>query len=197
MNEKNRFSVAWYGALFILLSLNVCITCLIIRDENRKIDALKKTNEALAQQNKEMQDALYVYDMNIKEYQSATDATLAELGGDVQTLLMEMEVNESDLHKQTEVKEEIKYEYVGTYELTAYVETGNPCADGIYPSVGYTAACNDPALWHKWIHINGYGDFYVHDTGGMSSNVIDLFVGSYDEAIQFGRREAEVSIIGD
>jgi 3D (Asp-Asp-Asp) domain-containing protein len=85
--------------------------------------------------------------------------------------------------------------YAGHYELTAYIETGNPCADGVYPEVGHTAACNDPKLWHKWIHIEGYGDYFVHDTGGMASNVIDLFVGSYDEAIQFGRREAEVYII--
>lgn len=88
-----------------------------------------------------------------------------------------------------------KGEYVGHYELTAYIETGNPCADGVYPQVGYTVASNDPLLWHKWIHIEGYGDYYVHDTGGMSSNVIDIFMGSYDEAIEFGRREAEVYII--
>ena len=85
--------------------------------------------------------------------------------------------------------------YAGTYELTAYIETGNPCADGVYPTVGYTAASNDPALWHKKIMIKGYGEYYVHDTGGMSINVIDLFFGSYDEAIQFGRREAEVYIL--
>lgn len=84
---------------------------------------------------------------------------------------------------------------LGTYELTAYIATGNPCADGVYPQTGHTAACNDPALWHKWIEIEGYGTYYVHDTGGMASNVIDLFMGSYDEAISFGRRNAEVYII--
>ena len=90
---------------------------------------------------------------------------------------------------------EIKTQYMGGYELTAYIETGNPCADGVYPTVNHTAACNDPALWHKWIHIEGYGDYYVHDTGGMASNVIDIFVSSYDEAIQFGRQYGEVYII--
>lgn len=85
--------------------------------------------------------------------------------------------------------------YFNDFSLTAYCATGNPCADGVYPQTGYTAACNDPALWHKWIEIEGYGVFYVHDTGGMSSNVIDIFVGSYDEAIQFGRRSAGVYII--
>jgi 3D (Asp-Asp-Asp) domain-containing protein len=29
----------------------------------------------------------------------------------------------------------------------------------------------------------------------MSNNVIDVFVDSYDEAIQFGRRKAEVYVI--
>lgn len=82
----------------------------------------------------------------------------------------------------------------GTFELTAYCATGNACADGAYPSVGYTVACNDPALWHKWIYIEGYGTYYVHDTGGMASNVVDIFMGSYDECIQFGRRTAAVYV---
>ena len=85
--------------------------------------------------------------------------------------------------------------YYGCFELTAYIETGNPCADGVYPQVGYTAACNDKNLWHKWVHIEGYGDYYIHDTGGMANNVIDIFMASYDEAIQFGRRKGEVYII--
>ena len=85
-------------------------------------------------------------------------------------------------------------EYAGNYELTAYIATGNPCADGVYPTTGFTAASNDPKLWHKYIEIEGYGTYYVHDTGGMSANVIDIFVGSYSEAIQFGRRSADVYI---
>ena len=80
-------------------------------------------------------------------------------------------------------------EYVGTYELTAYTHTGNNCADGVYPCAGVTVASNDPKLWHKTIRIEGYGDFYVHDTGGMSNNVIDIFMDSYNECIQFGRKK--------
>lgn len=100
-----------------------------------------------------------------------------------------------EMYKQREEEKIVKEVYMGNYELTAYIETGNPCADGEYPQVGYTAACNDPDLWHKWVHIEGYGDYYIHDTGGMANNVIDIFVGSYDEAIQFGRRQGEVYII--
>ncbi|MBR6403522.1 MAG: 3D domain-containing protein [Eubacterium sp.] len=92
-------------------------------------------------------------------------------------------------------KPEKSRSYAGSYELTAYIATGCPCADGNYPQVGHTVACNDPALWHKWIEIEGYGVYYVHDTGGMASNVIDVFVGSYNEAIQFGRRSANIYVL--
>ena len=45
------------------------------------------------------------------------------------------------------------------------------------------------------IEIEGYGRYYVHDTGGMATNVLDVFVGSHAEAIQFGRRTAKVYIV--
>lgn len=85
--------------------------------------------------------------------------------------------------------------YYSTMELTAYTWTGNPCADGIYPAEGFTAACNDPNLWHKWVYIEGIGTYYIHDTGGMASNVIDIYVKDIDVATQFGRQAADVYII--
>ena len=86
--------------------------------------------------------------------------------------------------------------YLGSYELTAYMWTGNPCADGVYPECGYTVACNDPSLWHRWIYIEGYGNYYVHDVGGMPSyNIIDVYLGDYDSCVQFGRRSANVYLI--
>ena len=86
------------------------------------------------------------------------------------------------------------YTYYATYSLTAYCATGNPCADGAYPQVGHTVASNDRNLWHKWIYIEGMGTYYVHDTGGMATNVIDVFMGSYNECIQFGRRSANIYV---
>ena len=90
--------------------------------------------------------------------------------------------------------------YYATYQCTAYKSTGNACADGVYPREGVTVASNDPSLWHKVIEISGTGTdwdglYYVHDTGGMSSNVIDIFIDDYSECIQFGRRSAEVYIV--
>ena len=107
-------------------------------------------------------------------------------------------INEEEVHEvYTETSDDAPegMTFVGTYELTAYTATGNPTADGTMPSIGVTVACNDPSLWHRWIYIEGYGTYYCHDTGAMSANVIDLFVGSYDEAIQFGRRSANVYLV--
>ena len=72
--------------------------------------------------------------------------------------------------------------YIGTYYITGYVATGNACKDESMPVVGWTAANNDPNLWGKTIHIEGLGDRYIHDTGGMGLGTIDVFVGSVDEA---------------
>lgn len=92
-------------------------------------------------------------------------------------------------------EEVISQEYVGDFELTAYTWTGSPCADGEYPRASHTVACNDPALWHEWIYIEGIGTYYVHDTGGMSSNVIDIYMDDYDSCINFGRQYAKVYIV--
>lgn len=99
-----------------------------------------------------------------------------------------------DVYYEVEEESDGNYTYYGVKELTAYIATGNTCADGVMPQVGYTVASNDPALWHKWIYIEGVGDRYVHDTGGMSSSVVDIFVGSYSEAIQFGRQSAKIYV---
>ena len=84
--------------------------------------------------------------------------------------------------------------YIGEYELTAYIATGNPCASGVYPTVEHTVACNSLPMGTR-IYIEGYGEFVVEDTGGMADNVIDIFVSDYDTAIEFGRRIADVYVI--
>lgn len=71
--------------------------------------------------------------------------------------------------------------YIGTYYCTGYVATGNPCANGNYPSVGYTIASNSLPMGTT-VYIDGLGDRVVEDTGGMPNSVIDVFVGSVDEA---------------
>lgn len=71
--------------------------------------------------------------------------------------------------------------YLGTYKITGYVATGNPCANGNYPTAGYTIASNSLAMGTR-VYIEGIGERVVEDRGGMAGNVIDVFVGSVDEA---------------
>ena len=82
---------------------------------------------------------------------------------------------------------------LGTYQLTAYEYTGNACANGNMPTRDYTVACNSLPLGTK-IYIEGYGDYVVEDRGGMAGNVVDVYLGDYNECIQFGRRSANVYI---
>lgn len=188
-NKTDLFCFILISLVIISLCITNAYTAKVLNNMNDKITALEEQNNTI----------IYKYDLQKKEietlkqlnasYASETDAKLNILAGDVQELKLEKETKDVELHQEP------KPTVVGTYELTAYIATGNPCADGVYPQVGYTAACNDPKLWHKWVHIDGYGDYYIHDTGGMANNVIDLFVGSHDEAIQFGRRSAAISII--
>ena len=84
----------------------------------------------------------------------------------------------------------------GTYELTAYIATGNTCTNGEYPTAGYTIASNTLPLGTR-VYIEGLGERVVEDRGGMAGNVIDVFVSSYDEAIQFGRQTGEVYILDE
>ncbi|HAH17787.1 MAG TPA: hypothetical protein DCL29_02030 [Eubacterium sp.] len=81
--------------------------------------------------------------------------------------------------------------YIGVYQLTAYTWTGNPCANGNYPTAGYTCACNSLPLGTV-VYIEGYGTYVVEDTGGMGGGVIDIYMDSYDACIQFGRQSANV-----
>ncbi len=90
---------------------------------------------------------------------------------------------------------EPEMEYYGTMATTGYLATGCPCADGTYPSTGWTVACNDSRLWHRKIYIEGIGVRYVHDRGGMPMDVLDVFVGSLDEAYSITNYSRKVYIV--
>ena len=83
---------------------------------------------------------------------------------------------------------------LGTYELTAYTWTGNPCANGEYPTDGITIASNTIPLGTR-VYIEGIGERVVQDHGGMGGGVIDVYMDSYDACVQFGRQNADVYIV--
>ena len=93
-----------------------------------------------------------------------------------------------------------KEEYLGSYELTAYCSCSYCCgksdgitASGTVATAGRTVACNSIPLGTH-ILINDV-EYIVEDTGGMGSNVIDIYFNSHQEALEFGRQKGEVYII--
>ncbi len=83
--------------------------------------------------------------------------------------------------------------FLGTYEITAYEWTGNPCANGNYPTEGYTVACNDLSLGTE-VWIEGIGYRVVEDTGGGGPGWMDLYLGDVDACYEWGRQYREVYI---
>lgn len=83
---------------------------------------------------------------------------------------------------------------VNATELTAYTHTGNPMANGEYPYVGAVAS-NDYALGTV-LNINGYNYVVADRMAPGIHGVIDIFMDSYEEAIEFGRQHGEVYVVG-
>ena len=91
---------------------------------------------------------------------------------------------------------EEELEYLGTFEMTAYEWTGNPCANGNYPEVGYTVACNSLPLGTT-VYIEGVGYRVVEDRGAEwhGSNWMDLYLGDVDSGYEWGVRSVDVYIV--
>ena len=82
--------------------------------------------------------------------------------------------------------------YAETYEVTAYTHTGSVMANGEYPYVGAVAS-NDFPLGTV---LNIDGSNYVVKDRMAYAGVIDIFVDSYGEAINFGRKYLDVYVVG-
>lgn len=90
--------------------------------------------------------------------------------------------------------------YLGTYSITAYCpceyccgKTDGITASGTQATAGRTVGCNS-LPFGTVISINGQ-QYVVEDRGGMSSNVIDIFFNTHQEALNFGRQTADVYIV--
>lgn len=82
--------------------------------------------------------------------------------------------------------------YLGALSSTAYTHTGNNMANGEKPYEGAVAS-NLVPLGTK-IFIEGYGYFVVKDRIGHGSQ-LDIFMNTYEKAIQFGRRTLKVYVV--
>lgn len=82
---------------------------------------------------------------------------------------------------------------LGAWHITAYTHTGYNCANGNYPTAGYTVAQNSMNFGTK-IYIEGIGYRTVEDRGPgyLGTSWCDVFMDSYSECVQFGSQYREV-----
>ena len=84
-------------------------------------------------------------------------------------------------------------EYLGKWRITAYAYTGSPCANGNFPSTGYTIACNSLPFGTQ-VYIDGVGVRVVEDRGpeGLGSAWCDLYLGDVSDCIVWGDQYRDV-----
>ncbi len=81
-------------------------------------------------------------------------------------------------------------------KATAYTHTGNQTATGTWPKVGTIAV--DPRVipLGTRVYVVGYGYAVAEDTGGaIKGNIIDLFMETENQCINWGRRNVTVYIL--
>lgn len=85
---------------------------------------------------------------------------------------------------------------MGTWRITAYAYTGSPCANGNYPTVGYTIAHNT-LPFGTTVYISGVGFRTVEDRGPswLGSEWCDLYMGDTGSCVQWGDQRREVWVM--
>ena len=111
--------------------------------------------------------------------------------------------SEGSTEFRNQKKEEVEPEeteesrtYLGNYKITAYAETGNPCANGSYPQTDYTIACNSLPFGSR-VYIEDVGYRTVEDRGASwhEDEWIDLYLGDTASCIQWGVQHKDVYLV--
>ena len=86
--------------------------------------------------------------------------------------------------------------YLGSWHLTGYCWTGYRCADGSWPTAGYSLAHNTLPFGTR-LYIQGLGERTVTDRGPgyLGSEWADIFMGSYSECVSWGSQYKDVWLI--
>lgn len=98
--------------------------------------------------------------------------------------------------REAKTEEHDGMRYLGNWHCTAYTHTGSACANGNYPSAGYTIACNSLDFGTE-LYIDGLGYRTVEDRGPdyLGSEWIDIFCDSYDECVAFGSQHLDIWVV--
>lgn len=183
---KNKYLFSVVVAIWILGSMAV--------PDPRIVEPQKNVLEAQAKKIiNHIEDAkALVYD----DYrQSLMDANSSNNAVDTAPIQeVEIEIEDEGYYIAEDSVQESGLIYVGTYEITAYEWTGNPCANGNYPTEGYTVACNDLPFGTR-VYIDGVGERVVEDTGGGGYGWMDIYMGDVDACYEWGRQYREVWVV--
>lgn len=103
---------------------------------------------------------------------------------------------QNDLRKKALEAEKPKLEFWKRARMTAYEWDGTRCANGNYPTVGYTVACNSLPLGTK-VYIDGIGYRTVEDRGATwhDDNWMDLYLGDVAACNEFGVQDRDVYLV--
>ena len=87
-------------------------------------------------------------------------------------------------------------QYMGEWRITAYTATGFPCANGNYPTAGYTVACNGLPFGTE-VYIDGIGFRTVEDRGPsyLGNEWIDVYMSNVVDCINWGDQQMKVWVI--
>ena len=166
-------------------------------EQNNQTDELQTVTNTVDNLKKQLDKKVKELDEKIEEVRIAKQERRNNYASAPGTMVASATIIKSDHGQITEIEDDSPVdepmEFWCTCDLTAYIPTGNPCANGNYPTAGYTVACNTLPFGTK-IYIEGWGYRVVEDRGGMPGNGVDLFVNTVEEAKQIGRQSVNVYI---
>lgn len=174
-----------------------------ISEHQGQIDSLNNNIKGLWKENDSISEAVSNLDEKLNETRSIqhnTNQALSRLRKQKEELEKKLEEG-LELRRQRLAEMQARWSApsegwtdIGGFLLTAYEWTGKTCANGNYPTVGYTCASNYYPLGTR-LWIEGIGERVVEDTGGMGMNVVDIYMGDEETCIQFGVQEAQITVI--
>ena len=148
-------------------------------------------------------DVLHQEVIELKEDNKALNKVNIELSKENEELRRQIEAATKVPEHKEVIASQGDHMYAGQFEITCY-NSGTHGADGTPVYEGMIAV--DPDIIPlgtqvyiefpgDWAHLSGY--YKAHDVGGaVNGNIIDMYRDwSDDEALAFGRRDAEVYII--
>jgi len=163
-------------------------------DDEKKIEELEAEVEDLKAQ---LEEATKEEEVVIEAAEVIVEEPVVETEPEPEIVEEEPEVVEEEPVEEEVVEETASnLTYLGTFEMTAYEWTGNPCANGNYPTCGYTVACNSLPLGTQ-VYIEGYGYYVVEDRGASwhGDNWMDMYLGDVSACYQWGIKYLDVYLV--